>query len=796
MTSKRPRALTTPAKKPAVTPETAAPAPGPVMLRRMTLVLVVALLVARPVVLGEDPGLLSNMADPAGMVLTLLWMAAAVAWVGWRLWSGAKDQPFSLAEGVFLAVAILTFVAAEVAARYRHPARLIAWEWIGLLLTFVLIRAFASGQQERHGLFTALLATGVALGAQGIYQAAFELPTLRADFAEHPERLAQAMARQDVTLDPAALKALQQRIEDGHVFGPYAHPNSFASFLALLAPAAIGAFFITRRNGFGPWPQILAAGGALVVLAALWLTHSRGALLATALAGAVTAGIVWRRFFRAHKAATLAAVVLLGGAGAVLYFTGALDAALGKTPETAGARLAYWRTTGRMIADHPWLGVGPGNFGQMYPRYLTEADITGEVLQDPHNFALEIWASAGLFALIALLVLLTLIGLRIADFGRRVSRGESPPPRGGQSEISWVFYIGGSLGLLLCFVLRAMDLPGEAILSEALTAVIRAVVWFVAFGLLERLSWTPAARVTVLTAGAAALLLNLCVSGGIAFPSVAGMLWAALALALADASPATATAPEGALQTQGTWAARYLLMPVVLAVTGVYFLFVFVPVSNSATQVHEALQAVRVHKQTIGRVRPEKVLPPLEEATREDPGNAHTWVLLAKWYGQWWASSGTPTARDEFKGNRALQAAREAQRLNPEGREPYEAEYNLWLLFAKANEKIVMDIRGKLKTDETLVPARKDALRQQAEKHDQQRKQRFKKAARLTAEYLPRDPTDPRLHYRLAATRREAGLPGWREPAREALRLDELLPPDSPRKLTASQRVELRKWLA
>ena len=55
-----------------------------------------------------------------------------------------------------------------------------------------------------------------------------------------------------------------------------------------------------------------------------------------------------------------------------------------------------------MIRDQPWFGVGPGNFGRHYPRYMAPTDF--EKVKDPHNFALEIWASCGILALLAFLV--------------------------------------------------------------------------------------------------------------------------------------------------------------------------------------------------------------------------------------------------------------------------------------------------------------------------------------------------------------------------------------------------------
>ncbi len=59
-----------------------------------------------------------------------------------------------------------------------------------------------------------------------------------------------------------------------------------------------------------------------------------------------------------------------------------------------------------MIFDHPLLGCGPGNFQQYYTFYkLPEAS---ETVADPHNFLLEIAATAGLPALALLFWLLAL----------------------------------------------------------------------------------------------------------------------------------------------------------------------------------------------------------------------------------------------------------------------------------------------------------------------------------------------------------------------------------------------------
>src|SRR5579859_6878536 len=58
------------------------------LLRRLLLGAVTMLIVARPLVIGEDPGLLDKAnSNPAGMILAFLWLLTAVGWAGWRLWT-------------------------------------------------------------------------------------------------------------------------------------------------------------------------------------------------------------------------------------------------------------------------------------------------------------------------------------------------------------------------------------------------------------------------------------------------------------------------------------------------------------------------------------------------------------------------------------------------------------------------------------------------------------------------------------------------------------------------------------
>ncbi|MGH9163609.1 MAG: O-antigen ligase family protein, partial [Vicinamibacteraceae bacterium] len=73
----------------------------------------------------------------------------------------------------------------------------------------------------------------------------------------------------------------------------------------------------------------------------------------------------------------------------------------------AKGRLAIWDIVGRMIADHPVYGVGPGQLFDQFPRYLTPEDrFSPGTTLSAHNTFLSITAELGLMGLAAWLVVL------------------------------------------------------------------------------------------------------------------------------------------------------------------------------------------------------------------------------------------------------------------------------------------------------------------------------------------------------------------------------------------------------
>jgi hypothetical protein len=353
---------------------------------------------------------------------------------------------------------------------------------------------------------------------------------------------------------------------------------------------------------------------------------------------------------------------------------------------------------------------------------------------------------------------------------------------GAEAErpVRWEFYLGGTVGVLLAFVLRAGGLPADEILGEAVAAVVRAVAWFAAFALFERLAWPERGRVLALTAGVASLLLYLSVAGGISWPAVAGPLWVAVGLALAHLGrPAL---PWLSRQR----AARLLPLPVLLATALGYFAFLFYPVADAAALTQRALRSAgyfaehykKPEKEWPKRWRPDDhlkraVLGPLRQAESEDPGNARLDVYLAEWHGQLWGvlAAGDPQADPELS-RAALRWASRAQRLNPQGLEGYLAEYQARRRFAETDEgwsealakqaregKVTEkppapDDKGAAKAKEkTLTAAQREHAWRLASQKAREAAAERALGARALEQGARRDPTSPRLRYRLAETR-------------------------------------------
>ena len=302
-----------------------------------------------------------------------------------------------------------------------------------------------------------------------------------------------------------------------------------------------------------------------------------------------------------------------------------------------------------MIAAHPWVGCGPGNFQDVYTQYkLPEAS---EEIADPHNFLLEIWATAGTPAAVAFLAVLGcfVVGVRGQGAGVREGLeavrvgGEPPTPRSQspfsnpQSTISnpqfqisepcydgWVYVLGGGvLGFLLSIPLGLLSAappsPAAVLIGLPLAAASVALMFgWIRDGRLPR--WLPGVC-------AASLLVALLAAGGITMPGVAATFWLLLALGLEGRRPHF-------LPVSAAWAALAGLFALAIACYGTAYEPVLHCQAELRVAERQPARAVKVKH--------------LEAAAAADPLSAEPWRQLAAIEFEAWARQPDQAAFDRF----------------------------------------------------------------------------------------------------------------------------------------------------
>jgi O-antigen ligase len=168
-------------------------------------------------------------------------------------------------------------------------------------------------------------------------------------------------------LAPALFPSFGEKSQ--RLYSIFGNQDLFGGYLALAAPLLVIAVLTSSTKR-----AVAAAFGCMVLVAGLLLSGSRTAWLATAVGAlaALTFGAKsWRRpavLALMTAAALIAAVALAPQSTLQRVLVTFTEQDLG-----GRARLWFWDGTLRMIAAHPWAGVGPGNFAYWSPHYLGEA---------------------------------------------------------------------------------------------------------------------------------------------------------------------------------------------------------------------------------------------------------------------------------------------------------------------------------------------------------------------------------------------------------------------------------------
>ncbi len=254
--------------------------------------------------------------------------------------------------------------------------------------------------------------------------------------------------------------------------GTFIYPNHLAGFLEMLLP--LGLCYVVMGR-LGHVTKVILGYAAVVMLAGIGVTMSRGGWLATGLELMVLCGLLLaQRDFRLHGLALLAALVI--GGAVVIPRVQTIQARIARMTVMSGKpddlRLAIWQPALEIWRDHFWWGVGPAHFDYRFPEYRpVVVQLRPSRVHNDYLNTLADWGVVGA-ALVASAWVLLVWG--ILKTWRTV--------RGGRDDFSrkksnkFALLIGGSVGLvgilLHSFLDFNMQLPANAILAVTLMALL------------------------------------------------------------------------------------------------------------------------------------------------------------------------------------------------------------------------------------------------------------------------------------------------------------------------------------
>jgi hypothetical protein len=373
---------------------------------------------------------------PANAVL----LAAAGLLLAARVWAVRRSWfAGAVKMGPILAILTAGWVLLDLALHRCQSNRPL--EWLALLTGLALfwLARFASGPDAGRWpvrYLGALLALAAAEGLLGVLQ----------------------------VLWPAGLPPGLCSSYSARACGTFSNPNQYAGLMAAAIPLAglLALSQIGRTRTFLRRACPAAAGAA--VLAGLLASGSRGAL-AGLLVGLAITGAVFIAARRRLVLAAAAGLVLLGlaGGGLLLIRDGLRPTAppaagpaengrngfvqtlrsLGRggriwADPTARGRLEAVRACGRMWRDHPWIGVGPGNYTRFASDYLPNPINPVFFETGAHSLPFQWLAELGV---LGGLLWPAAFGLMVVVLYRRLRRA----PRGSPEVLaavclSWAFF--------------------------------------------------------------------------------------------------------------------------------------------------------------------------------------------------------------------------------------------------------------------------------------------------------------------------------------------------------------------
>ncbi|TAK94781.1 MAG: O-antigen ligase family protein, partial [Verrucomicrobia bacterium] len=258
----------------------------------------------------------------------------------------------------------------------------------------------------------------------------------------------------------------------GRASGTYICPNHLGGFLEMLLPLALSYALVGRLKIV---PKIVLIYAALVMVAGIGVTISRGSWVAATLA--LLALFAVMSLHRNYRAPGMVAMVILIAGSTFFVTRSEFFKARWRQTVSSGhvdldVRYVIWQSTARMWQDHFWWGVGPGHYDYRWREYRPiEVQLRADRAHNEYLNILSDWGTVG-GALTGAALLVLLAGA--LKTWPHVRRAETAFGRGESDKFA--FYLGAAFGLFALLIHSTVDfnmrIPANAIVATALMALL------------------------------------------------------------------------------------------------------------------------------------------------------------------------------------------------------------------------------------------------------------------------------------------------------------------------------------
>ncbi|NLX14679.1 MAG: O-antigen ligase family protein [Phycisphaerales bacterium] len=544
----------------------------------------------------------------------LIWLAAMLTLIAgllrrrrWK-WTGAE---------LGAAMLLLAAVVSSLAADNKRMAINACGDWLTAIVLLITLVQLCRCRTRIVLVLVVVVASGVASAARSMMQVMVEYEETSQVYWESKDSF---WANQGVRVDDPRVELYERRMLSREATGFLPYSNAQGALLAMAGFASLALCRLCHAHRVG---RLVPAILALFLLATIWTTGSKGAMVAMGLMLLLWGGWSlcksdlrprWRSVWLGGWIAAAVFALLVMGYG---WVRGGLPGA------SLNFRWHYWTVTTRVIAEYPWTGTGALNFDRAYMRH--KPAIYPEEIHDPHNFIISSLAQGGPIGCMGLLLLMGGVSWVAAKrWGMSSTVGTIPNAESSSEPKSlarWMLAVPAGYVFLRIWLLRGFlgdPIGGWAYVYFDLGSY--GLLWILTSIMLLRVASRPGDvglkhyRPALVFGGLAFLLQNT-VDFSFYVPGLQTVFVALVAILLA--------VPGEQRVSPGTrWG---LLMPLALMAAGLlwFLVAVFVPVTRSCRFLEQARLAPAAQAEDLYR-----------SAAQADPLDPTPWTELAAWKAQ------------------------------------------------------------------------------------------------------------------------------------------------------------------